>query len=92
MFLVTSARPSQCRRCSHKPACTPPTHRTLKINWHEDIVLKSLFAAPNPAASEYHLPKWAAQLAIWVAVWFFGGYFRVLVGYPVSQQYKNRGF
>lgn len=34
---VFGAKPSQCRDCSHKPACTPSTHRTLKINWYEDV-------------------------------------------------------
>jgi Transposase DDE domain len=31
------AKPSQCRNCSHKPACTPSsTHRTLRVNCYED--------------------------------------------------------
>jgi len=34
---VFSARPSQCKNCSHKPACTPSPQRTLKINWYEDV-------------------------------------------------------
>jgi hypothetical protein len=34
---VFAARPSQCRNCAHKPACTPSTRRTLKINWYEDV-------------------------------------------------------
>ena len=33
-----SAKPSQCRNCSHKPACTPSsTRRTLRVNWYEDV-------------------------------------------------------
>jgi transposase len=33
-----SAKPSQCRTCSHKPACTPSsTRRTLRVNWYEDV-------------------------------------------------------
>ncbi len=32
-----SAKPSQCRNCSQKPACTPSSQRTLKINWYEDV-------------------------------------------------------
>ncbi|MDQ2840094.1 MAG: IS1182 family transposase [Acidobacteriota bacterium] len=32
------AKPSQCRSCSHKPACTPSsTHHTLRVNWYEDV-------------------------------------------------------
>ena len=32
------AKPSQCRDCSHKPACPPSsTHRTLRVNWYEDV-------------------------------------------------------
>lgn len=32
------AKPSQCRNCPHKPACTPSsTHRTLRINWYENV-------------------------------------------------------
>jgi hypothetical protein len=32
------AKPSQCRNCSHKPACTPSsTNRTLRVNWYEDV-------------------------------------------------------
>jgi Transposase DDE domain len=32
------AKPSQCRNCSHKSACTPlSTHRTLRVNWYEDV-------------------------------------------------------
>jgi len=34
---VFATRPSQCRDCAHKPACTPSTRRTLKINWYEDV-------------------------------------------------------
>ena len=34
---VFSAKPSQCRNCSRKPACTPSPQRTLKINWYEDV-------------------------------------------------------
>jgi transposase len=34
---VFATRPSQCRDCTHKPACTPSTRRTLKINWYEDV-------------------------------------------------------
>jgi transposase len=34
---VFSAKPSQCRNCSRKPACTPAPQRTLKINWYEDV-------------------------------------------------------
>jgi hypothetical protein len=33
-----SAKPSQCRDCAHKPACTPSaTRRTLRVNWYEDV-------------------------------------------------------
>ena len=33
-----SAKPSQCRTCLHKPACTPSsTRRTLRVNWYEDV-------------------------------------------------------
>ncbi|MDQ6734931.1 MAG: IS1182 family transposase [Nitrospirota bacterium] len=33
-----SAKPSHCRNCSHKPACTPSsTHRTLRVNWYEGV-------------------------------------------------------
>ena len=33
-----SAKPSHCRSCSHKPACTPSaTHRTLRVNWYKDV-------------------------------------------------------
>jgi transposase len=33
-----SAKPSHCRNCSHKPACTPSsTRRTLRVNWYEDV-------------------------------------------------------
>jgi hypothetical protein len=32
---VYRAKPSQCGSCSHKPACTPTTHRTLTVNWYE---------------------------------------------------------
>jgi transposase len=34
---VFASRPSQCRNCAHKPACTPSNRRTLKINWYEDV-------------------------------------------------------
>jgi transposase len=34
---VFATRPSQCRDCAHKPACTLSTRRTLKINWYEDV-------------------------------------------------------
>jgi Transposase DDE domain len=34
---VYRANPSQCASCSHKPACTPTTHRTLTVNWFEDV-------------------------------------------------------
>ena len=34
---VFRAKPSQCRNCSHKPACTPTTHRILTVNWYEDV-------------------------------------------------------
>ena len=34
---VFSAKPSQCRDCSHKSACTPAPQRTLKINWYQDV-------------------------------------------------------
>ncbi len=33
---VYRAKPSQCASCSHKPACTPTTHRTLTVNSYED--------------------------------------------------------
>lgn len=33
-----SAKPSHCRNCSHKPACTPSSkQRTLRVNWYEDV-------------------------------------------------------
>jgi hypothetical protein len=34
---VFGAKPAQCRNCSHKTACTPSTHSTLKINSYEDV-------------------------------------------------------
>src|SRR6185437_7757667 len=34
---VFAAKPSKCRDCGHKPACTPATRRTLKSNWYEDV-------------------------------------------------------
>ena len=33
-----SAKPSQCRNCSVKPACTPSSsRRTLRVNWYEGV-------------------------------------------------------
>ncbi|MDQ2840923.1 MAG: IS1182 family transposase, partial [Acidobacteriota bacterium] len=34
---VFRAKSSQCAKCLHKPACTPTTHRTLTVNWYEDV-------------------------------------------------------
>ena len=34
---VFATRPSQCRDCAHKSACTPSTRGTLKINWYADV-------------------------------------------------------
>ncbi len=37
-IIAGGAKPSQCRNCSHKPACTPwSTHRTLRVNSYEDV-------------------------------------------------------
>jgi transposase len=50
---VFGAKPSQCGNCSHKPACTPSTHRTLKINWYEDVRehVRKLSQTPEFAAA-----------------------------------------
>lgn len=50
---VFGAKPSQCRNCPHKPACTPSTHRTLKINWYEDVRehVRKLTQTPEFAAA-----------------------------------------
>lgn len=49
---VYRAKPSQCASCSHKPACTPTTHRTLTVNWYEDVRehVRALSRTPEFAA------------------------------------------
>ena len=54
-----SAKPSQCRNCSHKPACTPSsTHRTLRVNWYEDVREHVRKLSQTP---EYHCPPRSKQ-------------------------------
>jgi len=50
---VYRAKPSQCASCSHKPACTPTTHRTLTVNWYEDVRehVRAFSQTPEFAAS-----------------------------------------
>ena len=50
---VYRAKPSQCAKCLHKPACTPTTHRTLTVNWYEDVreEVRMLSQTPEFAAA-----------------------------------------
>lgn len=50
---VFRAKPSQCAGCSHKPGCTPTTHRTLTVNWYEGVreYVRKLSQTPEFAAA-----------------------------------------
>jgi hypothetical protein len=50
---VFRGKPLQCAGCSHKPACTPATHRTLTVNWYEGVRehVRKLSQTPEFAAA-----------------------------------------